>query len=154
MPTFDLKKLDDVKGKQLFYQLTENDVPDLTGLEKAKDKDAEINERKWGVMDEFEKGLETKYTKDKDRIHALMNQVANNQLLPKTKFRPLEGREKGDDIKDYEFKSGDLRYYCIGIPSGKLVCLGGYKNEQEIDIARLRKMKKEVYAEIIKKLPK
>jgi hypothetical protein len=154
MPTFDLKKITAVKGKQEFYQLTENDSPDLSGVEKAKDKDAEINERKRGVLDEFENGLETKYQKDKEKILTYMNQVANNQLLPKTKFRHLNKGAKKGEIKEYEFKSGDLRYYCIGLPNGKVVVICGYKNGQDGDIARLGKIKKDVYQQVIKKLPK
>lgn len=137
MPKFDLKKITAVKGNQEFYQLTIDDFPDFSGVKNELEK----NDKKTGVLDEFEARLEEKYKKDLKGILTYMNRVANGQSCPSTKFRELKGRIKSDKIKDYEFKHGDLRVYCFKTNGGKIVAVCGYKNQQTQDIAKLRSLK-------------
>jgi hypothetical protein len=43
MPTFDLKIIDSIRGRQAFYQLTIDDNPDLEGIPKIGYFTNEIN---------------------------------------------------------------------------------------------------------------
>jgi hypothetical protein len=68
--------------------------------------------------------------------------VANNKLLPKTRFRDITLSKK-EMIKEYEFKSRNLRVYAIKSPGGKIILLGGYKSNQKKDIKKFRNIKAE-----------
>lgn len=143
MSKFDLKRIYGVKGKQAFYQLTINDSPDFDGAETDEEKNA----RKTGVLDEYEKNLEERYLKDIDMIYAYMNMVANNDHIPGKKYHQLD-RDKNDPYPDFEFKHGDLRVYGVKIEGGKIIFLGGYKNEQKRDLRALRSLKEQYFKSI------
>ncbi|MBO9573646.1 MAG: hypothetical protein J7497_15770 [Chitinophagaceae bacterium] len=138
MPNFDLKKITATKGKQLFYQLTIDDNPDYSDAETEEEK----NERKTGVLDEYEAGLEKRYQKDLKMIYAYMDRVSNNLAVSGQKYHELD-RPSGDRVKDFEFKHGDLRVYGFKHDSGKIITVGGYKNSQKADIQRLRSLKQQ-----------
>ncbi len=138
MPKFDTKEITAIKGKQKFYQLTIDDNPDYEGVKTQEEK----NERKKGVLDEYEENLESKYKKDLRMIYAYMDKVANNEPVSGKKYHELD-RPKNDTVKDFEFKHGDLRVYCFKTEEGKIFALGGYKNNQDKDIVRLRSLKKQ-----------
>ena len=70
-----------------------------------------------------------------------MNRVANMESVPETKFKDVT--PKREKVKEYEFKYGDLRLYAIKIYEGKLVLLGGFKNQQKKDFGRFRSLKKQ-----------
>lgn len=76
-----------------------------------------------------------------------MDGVANLNSVSEEKFKDIT--PSGDKIKEYEFKSGDLRVYGIKIPNGKLIVLGGFKNQQNSDITKFRSLKIE-YLQSIK----
>jgi len=121
MSKFVLHKISAIKGIQEFSQL-------------------EINGEK--QLDKFESELnDTTYASEFKQILVYMEYLANNNPLPKTKFRELKGNK--DKIKEYEFKSKHLRLYAIAQPGGKIVILGGFKNDQSKDIARFRAVKKQ-----------
>ena len=68
-------------------------------------------------------------------IEALMDKVDNNNL-PKSKYNHISGGKY--DRKDiYEFKSKHLRVYVIKKSPDYYIILGGYKKEQEKDIAKI-----------------
>ncbi|MDY0140616.1 MAG: hypothetical protein RBR97_01830 [Bacteroidales bacterium] len=94
-------------------------------------------------FDEFENEViaQGQYIDEISSIYALMEDVANNKLLPKTKFRDITINKK-DKNKEYEFKTKHLRVYAIKTSAGKIIMLGGYKNTQKKDIARFRNIKK------------
>jgi hypothetical protein len=122
MSTFAVEKIEAIKGKQTFYKLLVNgEAP----------------------IDDFEKNLESIYEMEMDSIYLYMEKVANLQSLPKSKFRELKGvTGKYNKYKEYEFKSKHLRIYAMHHPdSGKIVVMGGYKNNQERDIKSFRSMK-------------
>lgn len=139
MSTFGIKKIMAIKGKQQFYQLTIDDHPDLTGAISEE----EVNERKTGVLDIYEKNLEKSYRKNLIQIYNIMERVANNVHVPGDKYHEMTGRDKSDPHKDYEFKHGDLRVYAIKTSSGKVIILCGYKNSQSSDIRQMRQLKKQ-----------
>ena len=121
MSKFVLHKIDAVKGIQVFSQLS-------------------INGEK--QLDKFEEELKgTTYQGEFRQLFVYMEFLANNNPLPITKFRELKGNK--DNIKEYEFKSKHLRLYAIAQPGGKIIILGGFKNNQTKDIAHFRAIKKE-----------
>lgn len=94
------------------------------------------------LFDDFEKEIEKRgqYEEELYSIYSLIEDVANNKLLPKTKFRDITNSKK-DNIKEYEFKSKHLRVYAIKAPNGKVIIMGGYKSNQKKDIKKFRSIK-------------
>lgn len=82
MHIFVLHKIDQVKGKINFYKLGIDGKCEFNDFCEAF------------VSAEDKKILLT--------LYAIMDSVANLNLIPKTKFRELKGRKKSDKIKDYE----------------------------------------------------
>ena len=121
MPTFTLKLIDAINGKQVFYQLVIDGVPQL---------------------DDFEKNLEKKYENDFKRLLFIMDRVSNNEHVPGTQYHLLDNK-KNDPYPGCEFKSGDLRAYAFKSKAGKLVALVGYKNQQQQDIRKFNSLKKQ-----------
>jgi uridine kinase len=148
MPNFDLKLLTGVRGIQRFYQLTIDDNPVILVTDTLEQQ----NEKKIGVLDQYEKQLEEKYKPDLEKIYAYMDVIANNGSLPATKFRELK-RPGSDKDKDFEFKSGDLRVYAIKGEGSKIIVLCGYKNKQKKDINKMRSLKKQ-YVQSLKQSKK
>lgn len=66
------------------------------------------------------------------------------------KYHELTGRSKNDNVRDFEFKHGDLRVYCFKNDVGKIFATCGYKNNQIPDINKLRSLKNQ-YIESLKK---
>ncbi len=121
MPKFVLKNIKSINGKQQFNQL----VVDGNGQ-----------------LDEFENDLkDTTYWSEFKTLLAYMDFVANNRTLPQTKFKDITPAK--ELVKEYEFKSKHLRIYAIHQPNGKIVILGGYKNNQKNDINKFRSLKKQ-----------
>ena len=123
MRKFALIKIEQVKGKINFLKL------EIDG--KCE-------------FDEFCEALEsTEERKVLISIYAIMDSVANLNLLPKTKFRELKGRRTSDKIKDYEIKKDTIRVYLFKDDAGNIVVFGSSKKIQKEDIARLRRLKEE-----------
>jgi|SRR6056297_4078965 len=121
MTKFTLKKIEEIEGKQDIFKMEIDDTC---------------------LFDEFENDIENKgqYEQELYSIYSLMEDVANNKLLPKQKFRDITINKK-DSLKEYEFKSKHLRVYAIKTKEGKVIILGGYKNNQKRDIKKLRNIK-------------
>ncbi len=82
-----------------------------------------------GQLDNFENDLnDTTYQSEFKTLLAYMEYLGNNGTLPKTKFRDVT--PKGEKVKEFEFKSKHLRIYTIQKTNGKIIILGGYKNNQ------------------------
>lgn len=100
-----------------------------------------------GQLDNFEKDLnDTTYQSEFKTLLAYMEYLGNNGSLPKTKFRDVT--PKGEKVKEYEFKSKHLRIYTIQKTNGKIIILGGYKNNQDKDFPRFRSLKKQLLASL------
>lgn len=121
MSKYSLNKIEGIEGKQNIYKL-------------------HIDES--CMFDEFEEEIESKgqYEEELYAIYSLMEDVADNKLLPKEKFRDITISKK-EKFKEYEFKSKHLRVYAIKAPDGKVVIMGGYKNRQKKDIKKFRSIK-------------
>jgi hypothetical protein len=92
-------------------------------------------------FDEFEEKLvnNPKLTRELGSLYQYMEFHANGVLLPKEKFRKLKG-SKGP-VAEYEFKTKNLRVYIIRKPGGKIIIIGGTKNNQKKDLVRFRSIK-------------
>lgn len=100
-----------------------------------------------GQLDNFEKDLnDTTYQSEFKTLLTYMEYLGNNGSLPKTKFRDVT--PKGEKVKEYEFKSKHLRIYAIQKTNGKIIILGGYKNNQGKDFSRFRSLKKQLLASL------
>ncbi|MGB8192712.1 MAG: hypothetical protein WCF67_12370 [Chitinophagaceae bacterium] len=133
MTKFVTKPVRAIKGKQRFEELVIlSDVRDIGRIG---------SDNLIGVWEQYENSLETKYRSSFNQLMMLMDRVANLKSLPATKFRDVT--PEGELIREYEFKAGDLRSYAIKIPNGKLILLGGYKNQQKEDFKRFRSLKKQ-----------
>lgn len=131
MPTFALKRIEAVVGKQQFDKL----IVDGTC-----------------PFDEFEKTM-IQYKSEIKTLYAYMNMVANLRPLPETKFHLYNKKERQrnkNTVLEYEFKTRHLRLYCIEQPNGKIVVLGGMKSKQKNDESEFRRLKK-LYLDSIKK---
>lgn len=142
MSRFVLKNIEAVKGKQRFKQLVTVEgnlnISELQAKIDARERDGKEEIVK-GVLDNFEDNLEVKYKSSFRGIVATMNRVANLQPVAETKFKDVT--PKGELVKEYEFKFQDLRVWAIKISDGKLVLLGGYKNQQKKDFKTFRNLK-------------
>ena len=127
MRIFALERIITVKGKEPFDKLIVDGV---------------------SLIDDFEDNLEEQYESEMDAIHAYMDKVSNQESLPYNKFHPLNPGQKG--TKEYEFKTKHLRVYGIQQPGGKIIIMGGYKNEQKKDIVQFRSIKNEYLDSISK----
>ncbi len=120
MATFALNKIQAVKGQQTFYKLLkDNKCP----------------------FDEFEDSLETQYKSELGSIYAYMERVANRKSMPAKKFKDITPSQ--ETVKEYEIKTKNLRVYLIKRKGGKVVILGGYKNNQKNDLRKFRSLKKQ-----------
>ncbi len=121
MRIFTLKKIEQVKGRINFYKM-------------------EIDHK--CEFDEFCELLEHRKETPKLRsIFAIMDSVSNLNFLPKTKFRELQGRPPGDNIKDYEIKKNPYRVYLFKDTEGNIIIFGSKKGNQKRDIKKLRLIK-------------
>lgn len=120
MPTFALKTIEQVRGKQVFEKLVvDGQIP----------------------FDTFVNEVEKQFESELDGIFNWMNRVANNNAVPREKFHPLKGSK--DSCREYEFKSKHLRVYLIEQSNGKIVVMGGTKTNQPKDIQQFRKIKQQ-----------
>lgn len=74
------------------------------------------------------------------KIYALMDMIGEYPL-PKTKFRQIKGAATNDL---WEFKDKDMRVYVLKVAPKVFVLIAGYKGEQERDIAKLKKIVKNI----------
>lgn len=121
MPTFVLKKLDAVVGKQSFFELVIDD-------------NSQFNEYCLSIENNKQ------YYSELLKILTLMNLVSQLKMLPQTKFKDITPNK--ESVKEYEFKSKHLRVYAFHlVKTGKIVAYGGYKNTQKEDISKFRSYK-------------
>jgi len=93
-------------------------------------------------FDDFEKEIfsNDKLNTELGKIYSYMEFVAKGESLPATKFKDIT--PKKGKVKEYEFKSKNLRVYAIKKENGKIIILGGFKNRQKRDIKKFRSIKK------------
>lgn len=76
----------------------------------------------------------------------IIEDTANLNRRPKSKFRPIEGHKLS--CKIYEAKSGIIRIYLFHEEKrGRIIVTGGMKGDQEKDIKGVLKLIKEYFDE-------
>lgn len=96
-------------------------------------------------LEAFENSLEAQYKSEFRTALTIMDMCSNGQSLPKTKMRDITPQKV--PVKEYEFKTRNLRFYAIQYPGGKVVVFCGYKNNQASDISRFRSLKDQFLSE-------
>lgn len=69
-----------------------------------------------------------------------MDMLSPSTLLPKEKFRHIEGLKSP---YYWEFKMKDIRVYVYRKEPSFFIILGGYKGKQKADIKRIKKLFKD-----------
>lgn len=78
------------------------------------------------------------YRKRLSSVIALMDFFSPTRLMPHTKFRPIKG------AKDcFEFKAKGIRLYVVKRLPNMYVVIGGYKDDQDADIEKLKRLIKD-----------
>jgi len=121
MHSFALYKLDVVQGKQTFYYIEVDGNSEFINF---------CNEIKGNRQ----------YKSELLSLFARMNSIANLESLPKTKFRNISPDK--ELVKEYEFKTKNLRAYAIKNTNGKIIICAGFKTSQEKDLRHFRNIKK------------
>lgn len=119
MDRYTLKRMEQVRGKQVFDKLVVNGI---------------------APFDVFIEELEDIYQSEIRTMYKYMDVVANLGLLPSNKFHPYSSGKDG--VREYEFKTKHLRVYSIEKPGGQIVIIGGTKVNQRKDQAEFRRLKK------------
>lgn len=120
MPIYTLKRMDQVRGRQVFSKLVVDGI---------------------APFDVFIDGLEEIYQSEVRTLYARMNQIAGLRSLPSTKFHFYSDGKDG--VRECEFKTKHLRAYAIETTGGKIVILGGKKTDQKKDQVEFRRLKRE-----------
>ena len=119
MDRYTLKRMEQVRGKQVFDKLVVNGI---------------------APFDVFIEELEDIYQSKIRTMYKYMDVVANLGSLPKNKYHPYSSGKDG--VREYEFKTKHLRVYSIEKPGGQIVIIGGTKSNQKKDQAYFRRLKK------------
>lgn len=123
MSIFALKKIEAIDGKQEFFEII------IDGKSQYEDFCDKIKDNQ-------------QYSSELKSILSYMDLAANLVRLPAKKFKNIT--PKKELIKEYEFKSKNLRAYVFHIEkSGKIVAWWGFKNAQKKDIVQFRSIKKQ-----------
>lgn len=123
MSKFALEEILEIKGKIKFYYLI------IDGVNGYK---------------EFENSIESEgnYGSELNSIQAIMEQIANLQTLPPSKFKDIT--PKKENVKEYEIKTRHLRIYLFHDKGkGRIIVYGTKKRpkSQNRDIFKFRKIK-------------
>lgn len=130
MPTFALRKIDAIKGKQEFDMLVVDDCCPFV---------------------EFELGLEEQYKSELAGIFHYMQDVADLKSVSEDKFHFYDKNKKPQNgVREFEFKSKHLRVYGITKPNGKIIITGGTKARQKQEQNGFRKLKDQYLASLTK----
>lgn len=127
MPTFALSKLDELDAlphiRFPIYKLVVNGH-------------CEYDEWRASIQNEGTYAAELRTLDTNILLHAQL------QRLAPSKYKELSG---AGPIKEFEFRSRNLRVYLFKLAGGKVIVLGGHndKKQQKQDIARLRRLKEE-----------
>lgn len=130
MPTFALRKIEAIRGKQEFDKLIVDDrCP----------------------FDDFETSLEEQYKPEMAGIYHYMQDVADLKPVPENKFHFYDKNKKHKDgVREFEFKSKHLRIYGITKPNGKIIITGGTKARQDLEQNEFRRLKSLYIASLTK----
>lgn len=96
-------------------------------------------------LDSFEKELEgTAYLSQYKTLLTWMDYYSNTGKIPGQKFKELK-TDKKETIKEFEFRTKDLRLYAVQGANGKIIVLCGYKSSQTKDLNKFRALKARIF---------
>jgi putative component of toxin-antitoxin plasmid stabilization module len=121
MTKFALKRLEAVNCNQIVDKLIIND--------RCQFDDFEAEARRNNI-----------YENEIGMIYSYLEYISNGSTLPNKHFRDITPVKQ--KVKEYEFKTKNLRVYAIKQTNGKIIIFGGYKNSQKKDIKQFRAIKK------------
>ena len=96
-------------------------------------------------VDKF--GLELKGTQYEDEYQTLlgwMEYYTKTGDIGNGRLKEIK-RGKSNKIKEYEFRSTNLRLYAVQGDTGKIIILCGYKKEQTSDLKYITLLKREIF---------
>lgn len=123
MSKFTLKSIEGVDGTQIFAKLLIN------------------NECQFDDFESKIRSSNSMYLNELSSIYLYMQRVANLQDGA-GHFKDITPDK--EIVKEYEFKTKHLRVYTVKMKNGKLLVLGGYKNNQKKDLRSFRSIKKQL----------
>lgn len=121
-------------------------LSDKIGLTRIKLYKLIIN--KTCQIDEFEDEIsrESGLENEVDKLYNILRKVCDLKMLPKTMFRVIQAGQLPFQL--YEAKSKNLRFYLIKLEkTGKVILLGGRKNNQKADLKYLVKLANDIHSE-------
>jgi hypothetical protein len=98
-------------------------------------------------LDKFEKELTgTTYLSQYKTLLRWMDYYSNTGIIPGEKLKELNTGKK-EKIKEFEFRTKDLRLYAAQATNGKIIILCGYKGTQVKDINKFRALKSQIFSD-------
>lgn len=95
-----------------------------------------------GAYDEFLKEFNNpQYESEIFRFIRLLESCNNGQRTPPSFYKDVT--PKGERTKEYEYRTKNLRIYAIQGDDGRIIIIGGQKNNQEKDFRRFRSLKQQ-----------
>ena len=96
-------------------------------------------------LDEFENELRgTAYLSQYKTLMRWIDYYSNSGIIPGEKLKELT-KDKKEKIKEFEFRTKDLRLYAVQGDSSKIIILCGYKSNQAKDINKFRALKSQIF---------
>jgi len=94
-------------------------------------------------FDQFQEEIyrsKSQYVSELGMVLQYIERDGNGQRVADKKRDITPGKAR---VKEYEYRTKHLRVYAIRRKGGKIIILGGYKNEQKRDIRKFRQIKKQ-----------
>ena len=96
-------------------------------------------------LDEFTLEIKgTSYEEEYEMLLAWMDHYTKTGEIAFNKLKDLK-KNKKDKIKEFEFKTTNLRLYAIQGDKGKIIILCGYKKDQTKNLNSFRTLKKQIF---------
>lgn len=98
-------------------------------------------------LDLFEEELRgTDYEKEYRRLFTWFDYYSETGRLANGIIKELNVSSK-DEIKEYEFRTTNLRIYAIKGDTGKIIILCGFKKNQKSDLKTFKSLKKQILSQ-------
>jgi len=96
-------------------------------------------------LDKFAKDLKgTSYEEEYLQLLTWLEYYTQSGDIGYNKIKELK-KSNNDPIKEYEFRTTNLRFYAVKGETGKIIVLCGYKKDQTKDINSFRALKKQIF---------
>ena len=96
-------------------------------------------------FDSFETELKgTDYEIEYAQLTSWLDYYCKTGIIANGRLKELQ-RNKKDPIKEFEFRTTNLRFYAIQGVTGKIIILCGYKKNQKEELKKFRALKKQIF---------